>query len=66
MRRKPIEIAELTAAPAEDQRDFDRRRHHFDRLDRNSAGEENRILFYNCSGERISQTRLSDAPSLAA
>ena len=36
MRGKPIEIAELTAA--EDQRDFDRRRHHFERLDRNSRG----------------------------
>ena len=38
MRGKPIEIAELTAAAAEDQRDFDRRRHHFERLDRNSRG----------------------------
>jgi len=27
------------------------------------AGEENRILFYNCSGERVWETRLSDAPS---
>src|ERR1700730_13006791 len=43
MRGKPIEIAELTAAAAEDQRDFDRRRHHFERLDRNSAGEEDRV-----------------------
>jgi hypothetical protein len=33
------------------------------------AGEENRILFYNSSGERIGETRLSEAPdprSLAA
>ena len=43
MRGKPIEIAELTAAAAEDQRDFDRRRHHFERLDRNSAGAEDRV-----------------------
>jgi hypothetical protein len=26
------------------------------------AGEENRILFYNCNGERIAETRLSEAP----
>ncbi|MCI0641303.1 MAG: hypothetical protein L0Y72_08590 [Gemmataceae bacterium] len=26
------------------------------------AGEENRILFYNCSGERVAETRLSEAP----
>jgi hypothetical protein len=30
MHGKPIEIAELTAPAAEDQRDFDRRRHHFE------------------------------------
>jgi hypothetical protein len=42
------------------------------RLLRNSAvwaGDENRILFYNSSGERIAETRLSEAPdprSLAA
>jgi hypothetical protein len=33
------------------------------------AGEENRILFYNSSGERIAEMRLSEAPdprSLAA
>lgn len=33
------------------------------------AGEENRILFYNCNGERFAETRLSEAPdpgSLAA
>jgi hypothetical protein len=27
------------------------------------AGDENRILFYNSSGERVSETRLSEAPS---
>jgi hypothetical protein len=35
------------------------------RLLRNSAvwaGEENRILYYNSSGERIAETRLTDAP----
>ena len=26
------------------------------------AGEEDRILFYNSSGERIAETRLSEAP----
>jgi hypothetical protein len=26
------------------------------------AGEENRILFYNCNGERMAETRLSEAP----
>ena len=26
------------------------------------AGEENRILYYNCTGERIAETRLSEAP----
>lgn len=26
------------------------------------AGEENRILFYNCNGERVAETRLSEAP----
>jgi len=26
------------------------------------AGDENRILFYNCTGERIAETHLSDAP----
>jgi hypothetical protein len=26
------------------------------------AGDENRILFYNCTGERIAETRLSEAP----
>ena len=26
------------------------------------AGEEDRILFYNCNGERVSETRLSEAP----
>ncbi len=26
------------------------------------AGEENRILFYNCGGERFAETRLSEAP----
>ena len=41
--RKPIEIAERTAAAAEDQRGLDRRRHRFDRLDRSSAGEEDRV-----------------------
>lgn len=27
------------------------------------AGEENRILFYNSSGERFAETTLSDAPN---
>jgi hypothetical protein len=26
------------------------------------AGEENRILYYNCTGERVSETLLSEAP----
>jgi hypothetical protein len=26
------------------------------------AGEENRILYYNCNGERVFETRLSEAP----
>jgi hypothetical protein len=26
------------------------------------AGNENRILFYNCNGERVAETRLSEAP----
>lgn len=26
------------------------------------AGEEHRILFYNCSGERFAETRLSESP----
>jgi hypothetical protein len=26
------------------------------------AGQENRILFYDCSGARFAETRLSDAP----
>lgn len=26
------------------------------------AGEENRILYYNCNGERFAETRLSEAP----
>ena len=26
------------------------------------AGEEDRILFYNCSGERVGETKLSEAP----
>lgn len=26
------------------------------------AAEENRILFYNCSGERVAETRLSESP----
>src|ERR1700740_1131863 len=43
MRPEPIEIAELTAAAAEYQRDPDRRRHCFDRLDGDSAGEEYRV-----------------------
>ena len=30
------------------------------------ASDENRILFYTCSGERIAETRLSEAPALAA
>ena len=33
------------------------------------AGDEDRILYYNCNGERIAETRLSEAPdprSLAA
>lgn len=27
------------------------------------AGEENRILFYQCNGERFAQTNLSEAPN---
>ena len=30
------------------------------------AGDENRILFYNSSGERVAETRLSEAPIRAA
>jgi hypothetical protein len=26
------------------------------------AGDENRILYYNCTGERVAETRLSEAP----
>ena len=26
------------------------------------AGEENRILYYNCNGERVAETKLSEAP----
>jgi hypothetical protein len=26
------------------------------------AGNEHRILYYNCTGERVAETRLSDAP----
>lgn len=26
------------------------------------AGDENRILFYNCAGERFAETRLSEGP----
>lgn len=26
------------------------------------AGEENRVLFYDCHGERFAESRLSDAP----
>lgn len=26
------------------------------------AGEENRILYYNCNGERVAETRLSESP----
>ncbi|MFO0965278.1 MAG: hypothetical protein U0793_06790 [Gemmataceae bacterium] len=26
------------------------------------AGEENRVLFYNCKGERFGETRLSEGP----
>jgi hypothetical protein len=26
------------------------------------AGDENRILFYRCNGERIAETKLSEAP----
>jgi hypothetical protein len=26
------------------------------------AGDENRILFYNCKGERVAESRLSEAP----
>ena len=26
------------------------------------AGEENRILYYNCTGERVAETRLSEGP----
>jgi hypothetical protein len=29
------------------------------------AGDENRILFYNCNGERVAETRLSEAPDPA-
>jgi len=43
MRRQPIEIAELTAAAAEDQRDPDRRGDRLDRLDGDAAGEEDRV-----------------------
>ena len=30
------------------------------------AGEENRILYYNCNGERVAETRLSEAPDPTA
>ena len=30
------------------------------------AGEENRILYYNCNGERVAETRLSEAPDPCA
>jgi len=30
------------------------------------ASDENRILFYNCNGERVSETKLSESPALAA
>jgi hypothetical protein len=26
------------------------------------AGDEDRILYYNCNGERVAETRLSEAP----
>ena len=26
------------------------------------AGEEDRILYYNCAGERVAETKLSEAP----
>jgi hypothetical protein len=26
------------------------------------AGDENRILYYNCNGERVAETKLSEAP----
>lgn len=26
------------------------------------AGEENRILYYSCTGERVAETKLSEAP----
>jgi hypothetical protein len=26
------------------------------------AGDENRILYYNCTGERVAETKLCDAP----
>jgi len=26
------------------------------------AGEENRILYYNCNGERVAETKLSEGP----
>src|ERR1019366_9630688 len=26
------------------------------------AGDENRILYYNCNGERVAETNLSEAP----
>ena len=29
------------------------------------AGEENRILFYDCTGERFAEVKLSDAPDPA-
>ena len=29
------------------------------------AGDENRILYYNCNGERVAETRLSEAPDPA-
>jgi hypothetical protein len=28
------------------------------------SGEENRILYYNCTGERVFETHLSEAPTL--
>ena len=30
------------------------------------AGEENRILYYNCNGERVAETKLSEAPDPGA
>ena len=30
------------------------------------AGEENRILYYNCNGERVAETKLSEAPDPTA